>query len=98
MIDRLPVQYATAELLGPAVELLFRRERQWSHVALYKDNHAERLERIDQLLSEVRLQRTSLRPGDHHLRRPLGIRLDALLKELTEASSPRAHASKRADG
>lgn len=50
-------------------------------MALYKDE-SERLARIEQLLTEARLKRVSLRPADHQLRRELGFHLDTLLNEL----------------
>ena len=56
---------------------------------LYRDNDAERLARLDQLVSEARLERASLRPADHHLRRELGARLDTLSNELLGPFQPR---------
>jgi hypothetical protein len=46
---------------------------------LYQDNEAERLARVEQLLTEARLKRASLLPGDHQLRRELNQSLDMLL-------------------
>ena len=56
---------------------------------LYRDNDAERLARLDQLVSETRLKRVSLRPADHQLRRELGARLDTLMNELLGPCQPR---------
>ena len=49
---------------------------------LFQDNEAERLARIERLLTEARLKRASLRPADHQLRRELVCHLDMLLDEL----------------
>jgi hypothetical protein len=61
---------------------------------IHEDNEAERLARIEQLLTEARLMKASLRPADHQLRRELGAHLDRLLIELRGPFQSSKRASK----
>lgn len=63
-------------------------------MALYQDNEAERLARVEQLLMEARVTQASLRPDDHQQRRELAFQLDKLLEDLLGWSVPQRHASK----
>ena len=47
---------------------------------LFQDNEAERLARIERLLTETRLKRTSQRPADHQPRQE-SLRFDTSLDE-----------------
>jgi hypothetical protein len=52
-----------------------------------KDNEAECLARIEQLLTEARFKKASLRPADHQLRREPGFRLDTCSTSYDRSSS-----------
>jgi len=62
-------------------------------MALYQDNEAERLARVEQLLTEARVKQASLRPDDHQQRRALAFQLDRLLEELLGSPQLLRHAS-----
>lgn len=61
---------------------------------LYKDYEAERLARIEQLLTEARRKKATLRPADYQLRRDLRSHLDMLLDELLGPFQPQKNAIK----